>query len=49
MGCKVKKGSRKPKESKQAKDALEKTNGTQEPASDVIKRTNDRTRPLGEG
>ena len=26
-----------PKESKQAKDAQEKTNGTQEPASDVIK------------
>ena len=35
--AKLRKGPRKPKESKWAKDAQEKTNGTQEPASDVIK------------
>ena len=34
---KLRKGSGKPKESKWARDAQEKTNGTQEPASDVIK------------
>ena len=33
---KLRKGPRKPKESKWAKDAQEKTNGTQEPAIDVI-------------
>jgi len=35
--AKLRKGPRKPKEIKWAKDALEKTNGTQEPASDVMK------------
>ena len=35
--AKLRKGLRKPKESKWAKDAQEKTNGTQEPANDVIK------------
>ena len=34
--AKLRKGPRKPKESKWAKDAQEKTNGTQEPANDVI-------------
>ena len=34
---KLRKGPRKPKENKWAGDAQEKTNGTQEPASDVIK------------
>ena len=33
----LRKGPRKPKEKKGARDAQEKTNGTQEPASDVIK------------
>ena len=35
--AKLRKGPRKSKESKWARDAQEKTNGTQEPASDVIK------------
>ena len=35
--AKLRKGPGKPKESKQAEDAQGKTNGTQEPASDVIK------------
>ena len=35
--AKLRKGPRKPKESKWAWDAQGKTNGTQEPASDVIK------------
>ena len=35
--AKLRKGPRKPKENKWAKDAQEKTNGTQEPASNVIK------------
>ena len=35
--AKLRKGPRKPKESKWASDAQEKTNGTQKPASDVIK------------
>ena len=35
--AKLRKGSRKPKESKRAWDAQGKTNGIQEPASDVIK------------
>ena len=35
--AKLRKGLRKPKESKWAKDAQEKTNGTQELVSDVIK------------
>ena len=35
--AKLRKGLRKPKKSKWAKDAQEKTNGTQEPASDIIK------------
>ena len=35
--AKLRKGPRKPKGSKWAKDAQEKTNGIQEPASDVIK------------
>jgi len=35
--AKLKKGPRKPKGSKWAKDAQEKTNGTHESASDVIK------------
>ena len=35
--AKLRKRPRKPKESKWAKDSLEKTNGTQEPASDVMK------------
>ena len=35
--AKFRKGPRKPKESKRARDAEGKTNGTQEPASDVIK------------
>ena len=35
--AKLRKGPRKPKESKQASDAQGKTNGTQEPTSDVIK------------
>ena len=35
--AKLRKGPRKPKESKWARDAQEKTNGTQEPANDVIK------------
>ena len=35
--AKLRKGLRKPKESKWARDTQEKTNGTQEPASDVIK------------
>ena len=34
---KLRKGPRKPKENKWAGDAQEKTNGTQEPTSDVIK------------
>ena len=35
--AKLRKELRKPKESKRARDAEGKTNGTQEPASDVIK------------
>ena len=35
--AKLRKGPRKPKESKRAQDTQGKTNGTQEPASDVIK------------
>ena len=35
--AKLRKGQGKPKESKQAQDAQGKTNGTQEPTSDVIK------------
>jgi len=35
--AKLKKGPRKPKGSKRAQDAQGKTNGTQEPASDVTK------------
>ena len=35
--AKLRKGSRKPKESKWAQDAQGKTNGTQESTSDVIK------------
>ena len=35
--AKLRKGPRKPKESKWARDTQEKTNGTQEPASDIIK------------
>ena len=35
--AKLRKGPREPKESKRACDAQGKTNGTQEPASDVIK------------
>ena len=35
--AKLRKGSRKPKESKWARDAQGKTNGTQESTSDVIK------------
>ena len=35
--AKLRKGPRKPKESKWARDAQEKTNGTQELVSDVIK------------
>ena len=34
--AKLRKGPRKPKESKRAQDAQGKTTGTQEPASDVI-------------
>ena len=45
--AKLRKGPKKPKESKRARDAQGKTNGTQEPASDVIK-TNGRIGPLGE-
>ena len=36
--AKLRKGPRKPKESKRARDAQGKTNGTQKPASDVIKK-----------
>ena len=35
--AKLRKGPRKPKESKRARDAQGKANGTQEPTSDVIK------------
>ena len=35
--AKLRKGPRKPKESKRARDAQGKTNGIQEPVSDVIK------------
>ena len=35
--AKLRKGPRKPKGSKRARDAQGKTNGTQEPASDVTK------------
>ena len=35
--AKLRKGLRKPKESKWVRDAQRKTNGTQEPANDVIK------------
>ena len=37
VNAKLRKGPRKPKKSKWTKDAQEKTNGTQEPASNVIK------------
>ena len=37
MNAKLRKGLRKPKESKRAWDAQGKTNGTQEPIGDVIK------------
>ena len=36
--AKLRKEPRKPKESKRARDAQGKTNGTQKPASDVIKK-----------
>ena len=37
VNAKLRKGPRKPKENKWTRDAQEKTNGTQESASDVIK------------
>ena len=42
----LEKGSRKPKESKWAKDAQEEINGTKEPTSNVIQSPNDHIESL---
>ena len=47
-GCRIRKGRGMPKESKWPKDAQEEINGTQEPASHVVKNPNDHTKSLRE-
>ena len=46
--AKLGKGLRKPKESKRARDAQGRMDGTQEPISNVTQRTNGLAGPLGE-